>query len=338
MAAKRTRLTSIVNSGVFDVVVPFLEDPRYVRATCRALRYLFQAKLYYQIELKAGRPDGTGATLQVLPGQELLMVSDFDLVPGPLPHVTGLTITAQNAPPEFHRHFPSMRALTCEGPYPPILQCLPSFLGRLTSLNLSGHELGEASFDAPGLRHIDLSWCSVPEGWRVPLPSGLTTLSVRSTFIDLEGATFPHLTHLDMQDCPMDCLPTAPNLLYLNCAFNYPSPELLDSIPCSVVYVNLSNGEVDGFFDYDHTLILDVSHLTKLKYLATCGVTQRVIPQSVEVVRIGNYITPTMRNALDESLCVVLMMDATLEPEEDDVSGWNGGWDQVPRDGGRYLR
>ena len=319
-----------LDSDVLGLVVPLLDDPRDLRATCRAFKFLFNASLPYQVELKP-------TTLRVLPAQAQLMVTDFRLVPSSMPHVTALTLV--DAPPDFYRRFPSMRALTCDGPDGLILSRLLSFLPFLTSLNLSGQKLGKVSFDTPGLRHLNLSFCDVAPGWRPSFSPLLEHLSVRSSNIGLEGLTLPRLTHLNVKDCPTEQLPTAP-LRYLNCSFNYLSARFLASIPLRLEYLDCSNGEVEDFEDdYDPARVFDFTPLTHLKYLSTCGVLQRAIPQSVEVVRVSTFIPLHLLYVLDESRCVVLVHDMVHDEDEDDaVSGWNGGWDEVPRGGARYFK
>jgi hypothetical protein len=308
---KRQRSFVCLDSDVVSLIVPLLDDPRDLRATCRAFTFLFNASLPYQVELKP-------TTLRVLPAQEQLMVTDFRLVPNSMPHVTALTVDA----PDFYF----------------MTSALQSF-PFLTSLNLSGQKLGKASFDSPGLRRLDLSFCDVAPGWRPSFSPSLEDLCVCSSNIGLEGLALPRLTHLNVKDCPTEQLPTAP-LLYLNCSFNYLSARFLASIPLRLEYLDCSNGEVEDFEDdYDPARVFDFTHLTHLKYLSTCGVMQRAIPQSVEVVRISSFIPISMQVVLDESSCVVLVGDMVHdEYEEDEVSGWNRAWDAVPRGGARYLK
>jgi hypothetical protein len=330
---KRQRSIVGLDSDVFSLIVPFLDDPRDLRATCQAFKFLFNATLPYQVELKP-------TTLRVLPAQAQLMVADFRLVTNSMPHVTALTLVDDNAPPDFYRRFPSMRALTCDGPSDGlILSRLHSFLPCLTSLNLSGQKLGKVSFDTPGLRRLNLSFCDVAPGWRPSFSPSLEDLSVRSSNIGLEGLALPRLTHLNVKDCPTEQLPAAP-LRYLNCSFNYLSARFLASIPLRLEYLDCSNGEVEDFEDdYDPARVFDFTHLRHLKYLSTCGVLQRAIPQSVEVVRVSSWIPASMQAALDATRCVVLVVEMDHEVDEDDsVSGWNGGWDEVPREGARYFK
>ena len=327
---KRQRSLAHLNSDVVSWLVPLLDDPRNLRATCQAFTFMYNATLPYQVELQP-------TTLQVLPAQAKLLVTDYRLVPKSMPHVTALTID-DDVPSTFYRRFPFMRALTCDGPWEGPTLSLPSFLPSLTRLNLTGHKLGKVSFDSPVLQHLDVSLCDVPPGWRPSFSASLVTLSIRSSNFDLEGV-FPVLTHLNVKDCPMDQLPTAPNLLYLNASFNYLSARFLASIPLRLEYLDCSNGEVEDFEDdYDPARVFDFTHLP-LKYLSTCGVLQRAIPQSVEVVRVNTFIPLSMQHVLDESRCIVLVHDMVHDEEEEDaVSGWNGGWAVVPREGARYLK